>query len=324
VVVHNNFIQGKDKKIHRFQRIGLWMEDEEKKKNVPLWKEITSQKQLLIKPMDANKTSIAVVTCTTAKQLTKNHSDFEDLSFVKIMLPSLLKTINFDDTNIEYHLFVGIDDDDYFWLDPHNQERLQNLSNRSILPIHFHSFPSIPHRIPFNLILKIAKDYGADYFVRINDDSEFVTDNWAYEAMQVLQSFEPPNVGVVGPTCEEGNTKILTHDMVHKTHMDIFCNEYYPDIFDNWFLDDWISTVYGKKRTKKMESWTMKHHVDHHGTRYKAIDFKTGNKALSKELRKGKKTIKNWLSSRLRGTRHCPGETPATNLAKAASYLGLK
>lgn len=311
VVVHNNFIQGKDKKIRRFQRVGLWMEDEEKKKNVPFWKQITSQKQLLIKPTDANKTSIAIVTCTTAKQLTMNHSDFTDLSIVKFMLPSLLKTINLDDTKIEYHLFVGIDDDDYFWLDPHNQERLQDLSNSSILPIHFHSFPSIPNRIPFNLILQIAKDYGADYFVRINDDSEFVTNYWAQEAMQVLQSFEPPNVGVVGPTCEEGNTEILTHDMVHKTHMDIFCNEYYPEIFDNWFLDDWISKVYGEKRTKKLESWTMKHHIDHHGTRYKAIDFETGQTALFEELRKGRKTIKNWLISRFRGNRQYSGETPA-------------
>jgi hypothetical protein len=33
-------------------------------------------------------------------------------------------------------------------------------------------------RVPFNEAASAAKDFGADYFVRVNDDTEFVTGNW--------------------------------------------------------------------------------------------------------------------------------------------------
>jgi len=43
-----------------------------------------------------------------------------------------------------------------------------------------------------------------------------------------LASLDPPNVGAVGPLCRQGNTKILTHDFTHRTHMEIFGHLYYP------------------------------------------------------------------------------------------------
>lgn len=70
--------------------------------------------------------------------------------------------------------------------------------------------------------------------------------------VDTLSAMNPPQVGVTGPTCNEGATWILTHDMVHRTHLDIF-DFYYPPLFTDWWLDDWISAVYTKERTKKLE-----------------------------------------------------------------------
>ena len=142
---------------------------------------------------------------------------------------------------------------------------------RTKLPIVVRHFPqSVPPRIPFNDILRVVYEDGIyEYVVRVNDDSEFLTPKWDALAMATLQSFSPPNVGVVGPTCGEGNTHILTHDMVHlRTHMSIFNGSYYPPIFRNWYLDNWITQVYGHERTLKLSNWRVKHHVKR-GTRYR-------------------------------------------------------
>lgn len=58
--------------------------------------------------------------------------------------------------------------------------------------------------------------------MRINKDTRFITQNWTSVGIKTLSEFKPQNVGVVGSICEEGNTRILLHDMVHMTHLDIF------------------------------------------------------------------------------------------------------
>ena len=92
-----------------------------------------------------------------------------------------------------------------------------------------------------------AYEDGADYMYRVNDDTKFVGP-WADTAVHALGAFDPANVGVVGPICPEGNTLIMTHDLVHRTHLDIF-EHYYPPIFSDWWMDDWISHVYGEHVT---------------------------------------------------------------------------
>ena len=66
-----------------------------------------------------------------------------------------------------------------------------------------------------------AFEDGADYMYRINDDTKF-QGPWAMQAVSALRRMDPPNVGVVGPLCDEGNQKIMTHDFTHRTHMRIF------------------------------------------------------------------------------------------------------
>ena len=42
---------------------------------------------------------------------------------------------------------------------------------------------------------------------------------------------------------QRGRPDVVTHDMVHRTHLLVF-REYYPAVFRNWWIDDWISRVY--------------------------------------------------------------------------------
>jgi len=47
----------------------------------------------------------------------------------------------------------------------------------------------------------------------------------------------------------------MTHDMVHRTHLKIF-ETYYPAVFHNWFVDDWISTyAYIETHTSQCIAW---------------------------------------------------------------------
>jgi hypothetical protein len=60
--------------------------------------------------------------------------------------------------------------------------------------------------------------------------------------------------GAVGPLCRQGNTKILTHDFTHRTHMEIFDGEYYPPQLTDWWMDDWIARTYGSSRTRQSKT----------------------------------------------------------------------
>jgi hypothetical protein len=76
---------------------------------------------------------------------------------------------------------------------------------------------------------------GCEFLYRIKDDAQFRSSFWSTsEFISTLQEFDPPYLGVVGPTCHEGNTDILTHDFVHRTHIYIyiFGTHYPPELTD--------------------------------------------------------------------------------------------
>lgn len=233
------------------------------------------------------KTLIAICAATHSKS---NWRSLDDTTLKKLLIPSIERTISSSDrSKYDFHLYLAADHDDDFWLKNKN-----NVKTPLWLTVHIGFYEVATHKIPFNPMMRAAYTDGAEYMVRINDDSEFITPNWVSKGVNKLASYDPPNVGMVGPNCREGNTKIMTHDMVHRTHLDIFEN-YYPEVFSAWWIDDWISKVYGPQRSTKIMDWTVKHHVNKHGTRYKVQGHE--KHFLEKELKKGKARIKQWLSS---------------------------
>ena len=155
-------------------------------------------------------------------------------ALVTYSVPSLKRTT---EPRFLYSLWVGVDAGDA--MDP-EVDRLAHP-----IQVHWVSVDN-PTEKPgpvFNHMSNAAVQYGCDYTYRINDDTE-LTGLWTSAFVDTLQGFSPPNVGVVGPTCHEGNTAILTHDFVHRTHHTIFGYRYPPSLTD-WWLDDWISNVYG-------------------------------------------------------------------------------
>ena len=228
--------------------------------------------------------SVAIVTCVSPRRRRNG-----TLAILNILAPSILRTV---DRAASYSLYVGIDATDNF--DAQHGVALRKLV--APMPVHVLPFPQAARaRIPWNDVLHRASRDDHDYVVRVNDDTEFSSKRWTQRAIHALTALDPPNVGVVGPTCREGNMKILTHDFVHlKTHMAIFRGVYYPSSFRNWFLDDWMTHVYGEQRTQKLHNWVVRHHTAYHGTRYApdrgAIRF------LKHEIADGRQRIKKYLA----------------------------
>ena len=116
--------------------------------------------------------------------------------------------------------------------------------------------------------------------------------HWAKAFIGALSSLGPP-YGVAGPMHNTGNTRILTHDFVHRTHMDIFKGVYYDPIFTDWWMDDYISHLYGRSRTLKSTHYPATHHTSTHGRRYE-VDENKGGKVPS-AVKQGRAKIAGWM-----------------------------
>lgn len=176
-----------------------------------------------------------------------------------VLLPSLWRSTPHNGTGYILHVYVTIDDNDTFWL--RHLPRLSASVKRVII---------VPHRnrtVPLSVAPRAAYNDGADYIVRVNDDTEFVTNDWVLPAIAALRAMRPPNVGVVAPSCGEGMTSIFTHDMTHRTHLDIFPS-YYPQELGSWWTDDWITLAYYPYNAHRMYNWAVRHHTHKAGTRY--------------------------------------------------------
>lgn len=143
----------------------------------------------------------------------------------------------------------------------------------------------------FNEMARAAYAGGADYFYRINDDTELLG-NWADSFVKALKSLPKP-YGALGPVCTQGNQKILTHDFTARLHMEVFEMNYYPPELTDWWMDDWISLVYGQARTFKAASIPVIHHTGAHGQRY-TVD--QSHEAMLEQLVKaGRVKIRQWM-----------------------------
>lgn len=102
-----------------------------------------------------------------------------------------------------------------------------------------------------------------------------------------------PPFGVVGPYSGQNNIRILNHDFTHRTHMEIFEGNYYPPQLSDWWMDNWISMVYGHRRTRQATSIEINHHTATHGRRYD-VD-RDHESLLQKLVDEGKTRIVNWM-----------------------------
>lgn len=219
---------------------------------------VTTYRVWMTKPAEKNvgqptRIGILIPSCTRNIR----HPSLHNLSLTNICLPSIYRTM---EREFEYFIYIGINRDDY--LETVSQVLEETFRQVKVVVSAVKTFTAT-----VNNIAREAYRDEMDYLVRINDDTSFQTKNWTSAGIHILRNSQPQNVGVVGPVCFEGNTKILTHDMLHRTHLDIF-DYYYPPHFDNWWSDDWITAVYQPDRSKKLKNWVVKHHVDAHGTRY--------------------------------------------------------
>lgn len=236
---------------------------------------------------------VAVVVCTKSSASWRS---VNSTSIKTLLLPSIQKTTTaVERARHRLQVVVGFDTHDAFWENPKHRQDLQDTTNIPINYVAIPKHPDRPHQIPFNAVCRAAYEYGAEYLVRVNDDSEFKTAEWITKSIARLRQYRPPFVGVVGPTCRQGNTQILTHDFVHRTHLDIF-KDYYPNEFDNWWIDDWITAVYGANRTTKLPDWEVFHHVGKHGTRYKVTPAQKNQ--LTMTVERGGKRIQSFLQNR--------------------------
>lgn len=75
--------------------------------------------------------------------------------------------------------------------------------------------------------------------------------------------------------------------------MEIFDRQYYPANLTDWWLDDWISRVYGEARTRKSQSVEVYHHADQ--TRY-TVNHET-KAVLQPLVNEGQSRIDHWVQA---------------------------
>ena len=248
------------------------------------------------------KPFVAIVSCITSN--TDRFMYKTDQLLREKLLPSIHNTIS-DEELAKYRVEVilGYDEGDPYWEQQSNQEVVITNLDDSLnhIPLTFISLKKDsgrPNHIPFNELCQTAYNQGVQYLVRINDDTHFITQGWLTLAINTLQSFSPPNVGVVGPKCKgdaSEQRQILTHDMTYLPyHLAIF-GTYYPDVFDNYYLDDWISKVYAEKRTKQLDGWEVVHNTQAFGTRY-TPSFDQ-DRYLDEEVERGKRLVESFIDA---------------------------
>jgi hypothetical protein len=143
----------------------------------------------------------------------------------------------------KYQIYVGIDDDDVFFLRYADELRGRGFRVRVVS-----GCQHAPARV-WNELFKSAVPDGHEYFFQIGDDVILQSRKWTERFIEVLQSHG--NKGVVGPCYPAnfwgrkrgGGEMVIENAFVHRSHYDIFGTFFHPDI-TNWHCDDWITRVY--------------------------------------------------------------------------------
>jgi hypothetical protein len=240
---------------------------------------------------------ICFVSCVSSKGF--RNMPFSKTALKTVLLKSLKSTI---EPKYRYTLFIGFDKTDTYW-NAHMEEIINFFHDRPFIDVELLTVKGGSFSKAINGIAAYAhslkkrddlKPKGkCNYYIRINDDSQFASHGWTTMAVEQLAKYQPQNVGVVGPTVRQGNTNILVFDFVHRLHLDIF-DTYYPAQLSNWWIDDWITQIYRPNNMKKLPLWRM-NHVMKHGQRYSVNGAE--KKLLSGLVKGGKKSISEYKAN---------------------------
>jgi hypothetical protein len=265
---------------------------------------ISTSPTVKVKQRYDQKPFVAIVACTKSWPQWKHANESTVYS---TFLPSIVRTISADEwTKYRIEVVLGFDTGDDFWEKQEirawdgwgSSTKGGGSNSKASIVLSWLSFQQTQNsRIPFNQLCRATYDYGADYIVRVNDDTIFSSKGWLSEAVAVLSSFDPPNIGVVGPTSKGDKSTIMTHDMVSRIHLEIF-DTYYPKVFKNYYVDDWISNVYGAKRTQKIDTWKVVHLTSPGSKRYSPS--REQKKNLQKIIAQGSDQIQTYIESQKR------------------------
>jgi len=246
---------------------------------------------------DTSLPLIAIMAASTTRKVRRPSP--KTMSLFTYLLPSLRTSI---DCGFRYVFVMGYDEGDPYhdtqggmaktraWFDQHISGVLRTKGiHVDFLPVAVRNTVRKPGPV-FIAMARAAYSYGADFFYRVNDDTEMVG-RWPTRFVKSLTKLPPP-YGVIGPFCD-ANKKILTHDFVHRTHMEIFEMNYYPPALVDWWMDDWVTLVYGWGRTFQSRGAEVIHHTGAHGQRYE-VD-RANEAKVDLLVKQGRQLIRAWM-----------------------------
>ena len=239
---------------------------------------------LLLQTVSSSFTAV----CLCLRSLNEPKSR-KNTPFFRDFLPSLRLTTTLHD-NIQ--IYVAIDDDDSYWL------RRRWALEKERVNVLIIDKASLNGRIPFNEITAYAFNHGAEYFVRVNDDTVFTSPGWVELGKNALKLFNPPNLGVVAPYDETRlQFKWFEQDMTHRTHL-LIHPTYYPSDIKNIYVDYWITLVYSPSHAMQFKNWTVYHKNVESRYSSTAIPFDY----FAKSVINGKKQIRHYIQTHFQTT----------------------
>ncbi len=197
---------------------------------------------------------------------------FDELPLFTYALRTLITTA--EPWLFTYDIIVGVDADDPWYTTSGNVTAMGEWWTQqwqAVWPGHpvpglaFHVYANTASRNVWavNYAAQHAYEAGADYFYRINDDTELHKNNWSSVFVATLASFKPfPGCGVVAPRDPFPKRDLMTHSFVGRCHFAIF-GVYFPPTFHNYFSDDWVGAVYASLPASFGKDAVMAKILDH-------------------------------------------------------------
>ena len=152
-------------------------------------------------------------------------------------LPSFEAT---KDPNQTYQIYIGVDDDDDFFL--RHRSELETIGKVIVVSGCQHAPAWV-----WNRLARVAYEDGHEYLFQIGDDVVIETPGWTSKFIEKLKSHK--NRGVVGPknppnfALRVGGPQVIENAFVHRTHYGLFNTFFHPSI-RNWHCDEWLTQIY--------------------------------------------------------------------------------